>query len=94
MSILKNNSFVPFNNIKIKLHNFEYDSKDYSLDTNNNLNEKKHKNKEKYLHDIYFLQKQDTVLNIIEDLREFDSANGTDIFKNILYLNLYELLYK
>jgi hypothetical protein len=91
MSILKSNSFVPFKNIKLNC-NLNNDNLTEKVE---NIMEKKYKNSEfKYLYDKYFLQKQDTVLNIIEELREFDLHNGTDIFKNVLYLNLYDLLYK
>lgn len=86
MSIMKNDSFVPYKNIKIKLYNNEI--RDVFSDKNT-------KNSEfNYTYDNNFLHKQNTILDIIEELREFDSKNGTDIFKNVLYLNLYSLLYK
>ena len=86
MSVMKRDSFVPYKNIKIKLYNNE------NRDT---ISDKNIKNNEfKYMYDNRFLQKQNNVLDIIEELREFDSKNGTELFKNILYLNLYSLLYK
>lgn len=101
MSLLNNNSFVPYKNIKIKLSN-ELDKLD-ELDTNKHTeiqkelifkNDKSKINREFiYLYDKYFLQKQNTVLDTIEELRCFDSRNGTNLFTNILYLNLYNLLY-
>ncbi len=90
MSIMKCNSFVPFSNIKLHCNlTSEYDILNDKI-TNKQCNSKEFK----HLNDNFFLEKQDTVLNIIEDLREFDTSNGTNIFKNILYLNLYDLLYK
>jgi hypothetical protein len=92
MSLLNSNSFVPYNNIKLKLYN-ETNINNYP-ENQNETNRKDYTNKEfNYLYDKCFLQKQNTVLDIIEELRCFDSRNGTDLFKNILYLNLYNLLY-
>lgn len=31
---------------------------------------------------------QDDILNILEELREFDNKNGTSLFKNIIYNDL------
>ena len=104
MSLLNNNSFVPYKNIKIKLSNeLEPLDKLDIFDTNKHTeiqkelivkNDKSKINREFiYLYDKYFLQKQNTVLDIIEELRFFDSRNGTNLFTNILYLNLYNLLY-
>lgn len=90
MSIVNCNSFVPFRNIKL---HYNLTSEPNIL--NDKVTNKQYNSKEfKHLDDNVFLEKQDMVLNIIEDLREFDNANGTNIFKNILYLNLYDLLYK
>ena len=83
---MKSDSFVPYKNIKINLYNNE------NRDT---ISDKNIKNNEfKYMYDNRFLQKQNNVLDIIEELREFDSKNGTELFKNVLYLNLYSLIYK
>ena len=94
MSILKSNSFVPFSNVKLHYIISNDIVLSNSYDKVEEDSDKKYKTKEfKHLCDNCFLQKQDTVLSIIEDLREFDLYNGTRIFKNISYLNLYDLLY-
>ena len=95
MSLLNSNSFVPYNSIKLKINNDTniYEEQEENKDKNG-TNIREYTNKEFInLYDKCFLQKQNTVLEIIEELRLFDSRNGTDLFKNILYLNLYNLLY-
>jgi len=93
MSILKCDSFVPYNNIKLKMY-YENETPNTDITVSCNINKHYKNNEFKHLYDKYFLQKQNTVLDIIEELRELDSTNGTDIFKNVLYLNLYDLLYR
>ena len=39
------------------------------------------------------LDKQEFVLNVLEELRNFDDKNGTELFKNILYNDLKKFIY-
>ena len=38
--------------------------------------------------------KQEFILEILEELREFDNKNYTNLFKNVNYTNLYNFLIK
>jgi hypothetical protein len=40
------------------------------------------------------LDKQDILLNMLEDMREFDNKNGTCLFKNIIYNDLKSFILK
>lgn len=81
-TILKKDSFVNFKKINFKvLFNENKISVPYSLNNKNIfiINEN--------------LNKQDFVLNVLEELRDFDNKNGTELFKNILYNDLKKFIY-
>ena len=90
-NILKSESFVKYNNIKINHFKNEF----YN-DFNNRVNLMNKKivnvqNKSKY---INFLKHQDYILNMLLELRNFDEKNGTELFKNISYNNLNTFILK
>ena len=81
-TILKKDSFVNFKKINFKfLFNENKISVPYSLNNKNLfiINEN--------------LNKQDFVLNVLEELRDFDNKNGTELFKNILYNDLKKFIF-
>jgi hypothetical protein len=81
-TILKKDSFVNFKKINFKfLFNENKISVPYSLNNKNIfiINEN--------------LNKQDFVLNVLEELRDFDNKNGTELFKNILYNDLKKFIF-
>jgi hypothetical protein len=90
-NILKSESFVKYNNIKI--NNFE---NELYNDFNNRVNfmNKKIVNVQNKSKNINFLKHQDYILNMLLELRNFDEKNGTELFKNISYNNLNTFILK
>jgi ATP-dependent Clp protease adapter protein ClpS len=86
-SIFKPDSFVKFKKINFNvLYNETKLIKKNEIDlTLKNKNLFKNKNDD--------LNKQEFVLNILEELRNFDNKNGTELFKNILYNDLKKFIY-
>lgn len=79
-SILKNDSFVPYKNIKL------------NIKENNNFIKN---GKSKKIYESYYgLKYQDCILDILEELREFDNKNGTCLFQNIIYNDLKSFILK
>jgi hypothetical protein len=90
--LIKPESFVKYNNIKIKTSflNLEQDENKNVL-----------KNKNIYKTEVIkksshndFLTHQDYILDILIELRDFDEKNGTGLFNNISYNNLNSFILK
>lgn len=90
-NILKSESFVKYNNIKI--NNFK---NEFYNEFNNRVNliNKKIVNVQNKSKDINFLKHQDYILDMLLELRNFDEKNGTELFKNISYNNLNTFILK
>jgi hypothetical protein len=86
-SIFKPDSFVKFKKINFNvLYNETKLIKKNEIDlTLKNKNLFKNKNDN--------LNKQELILNVLEELRNFDNKNGTELFKNILYNDLKKFIY-
>ena len=93
MSLIKPESFVKYNNIKINtfLSNCIKDEKENVL---KNLKYKKIKLENNKLTNNDFLKNQDYILDILIELRDYDKKNGTELFNNISYNNLKSLILK
>jgi hypothetical protein len=82
-SIFKTDSFVKFKKINFKV----------LFNENKILTESTSlKNKNLFILNEN-LNKQDFVLNVLEELRDFDNKNGTELFKNILYNDIKKFIY-
>jgi len=82
-SIFKTDSFVNFKKINFKV----------LFNENKILTESTSlKNKNLFIINEN-LNKQDFVLNVLEELRDFDNKNGTELFKNILYNDIKKFIY-
>jgi ATP-dependent Clp protease adapter protein ClpS len=89
-SIFKPDSFVKFKKINFNvLYNetnlTEKNEIDLTLKNKNLFKNNKNNNDN--------LNKQEFVLNVLEELRNFDNKNGTELFKNILYNDLKKFIY-
>ena len=84
-SIFKADSFVKFKKINFNISLYE------TILNKKNKNDLTLKNKKLNGNDN--LNKQEFVLNVLEELRNFDNKNGTELFKNILYNDLKKFIY-
>ena len=91
-NILKTDSFVKYN--KIKLNYIQKESKDDNIEIKTKHNMKRKINVINEYKEYDFLSQQDNVLNILMELRNYDNSNGTNLFTNISYNNLNAFILK
>lgn len=99
-NILKQDSFVNYKKIDIKIGPLDYEgiSEEKTYKTFKILKKNVVKNinilSNNNYNNLSILEHQNFILDILIDLRDFDEKNGTELFKNISYNNLNTFILK